>query len=403
MKNKFTAIFWFASSSAIINVIAYFYMVSSGKIIGDFAGFVIYQPSVLFKSLLWHLLIIIIITALFLKMQSHSPNSPSATTSPRSKYIFMLYLIVFIGYVYLTNEFIAGSENKGHSVISALFALLSPDLLFFLYTGKYRQDPQYKYVAGLWLVSSFQRGWFGSIPGFIILELMYKLLYKKPLRKYLALGVVILGLYPFVDAAKLYVRTDKVTRTINDMNILNYMSTFDLGDYQSMIVEKTVGRLQTIGNGYMVQTNLEYLSLPGKKNFLYEGIPGVALVKLGIIEDEDIGISSDKTLPLLAVNAGSAWNVNPSLYGWFLIYSDKSFYAMLYLASLIFVFLSLIKLLGGSSHAINVYAYLSFTLLLPGWIPQFVNLILVMLIVFIYKTAANILMSLRLRKTTNDT
>ena len=77
----------------------------------------------------------------------------------------------------------------------------------------------------------------------------------------------------------------------------------------------------------------------------------------------------------------SAWNVNPSIVGWFVIYGEYFPLTLLYVVALCLVSVVLIQRLAGDVHARDALWFYWLIFLFPGWISQFASLVGALLVV----------------------
>jgi hypothetical protein len=99
-----------------------------------------------------------------------------------------------------------------------------------------------------------------------------------------------------------------------------------------------------------------------------EGPYGVAL-------DRMFGVKHAMEVPqalagLIDPFLNSSWNVNPSIVGWIIIYSDYIHLVIFYILALSISFVWISKFISNEPIFLDFIYFLLLTLLIPGWIAQ---------------------------------
>lgn len=286
-----------------------------------------------------------------------------------------VYLSIFILYVNVTGAFIATSDVRRGDVFSALFAILSPDALFLVYFASRRNRSWLDPVLTVWIISSLQRGWFSFIFPLAVLKIFEIIRSHQIKLTHILTFLALLAIYPFFDIVKVYVRVSENVNLI-DMyeNVVNVSQSLKI-DYLNTIfiaVEKVVGRLQLVSHIPFIYDNKAYfdslLSSGQIVPFWMEGPYGVAL-------DRMLGVSHAMEVPqalagLIDPFLNSSWNVNPSIIGWMIIYSDYLAFVIIFIFTLSVSFVWIGKSISNDPIFLGFVYFLLLTLLIPGWIAQ---------------------------------
>jgi hypothetical protein len=189
-----------------------------------------------------------------------------------------------------------------------------------------------------------------------------------------------IALYPLLDLLKVYVRmSDSVTLSGVIEVLDNGLSASNFGWFDSLqqAGEKIIGRVQLISHAVFVKDNMSFfgaMSESALNPFWKEGIQGVIIARLN---GEQTGAEAGQALAsFIAPNLESGWNVNPSLVGWLGMHFDTLPLAIAYVIFLCFVSTWLHQQLTSSEASFDRLWFIWLTMLIPGWIAQFVSIIL---------------------------
>jgi hypothetical protein len=373
----------------VMNGAALIYGLATGELMGDGATFMVRDIPLFITCFALLGLSIFFLYGFYHGISRVSlPISTMRLNEKALSYLFLSYIVFFIGFVYATGLFIAGSAERGGNAVSALFVLFNVDLFFFLYYACCRQSPRYFPVTCVWLVSVIQRGWFGYVFILIALE-SFKLIRAGRIKpSWVIAGAILVVAYPFVEAFKVLIRLNPDINIVKILSMVPDMqasSAIDLGETLQFVFEKVVGRVQVLAHSYLIMDNHRYFEIAMEHGenvpFWKEGIAGVML-------DRMFGVNRlSESSALLAVfivpGNQSAWNVNPSVVGWLSIYSGSLPQAIVYILLLAAASYALMKKLSDTIHSRDVLWFYWLVFLIPGWISQFSSLIIAM-ILFIF-------------------
>lgn len=371
--------FVWAMVYASVNFIAFCYIFITGELMGDL------QNMPLTDTLRLVFAAISVIGSIFLLLayfnwchglQLQTPRLPVPKRTLAAFYI--LLLVSFIVYVALTGLFVAGSSQRGGGALSALFVVLNVDTLFVLVFAVCRNSGYYRYIAPLYFISIIQRGWFGLIFTFIILE-SFRFMRSGLIRWWHVIGLAaFVAAYPVIDAAKVYIRINDGFELSGFIDfVISAAQVVDTSSQTSLVIafEKIVGRLQTVSHAYLVLDYPFYFDAMRDRgiagDFWSEGIFGVIADALtGSVRLQE---SAQTLAQLIAPDLDSSWNVNPSLVGWLGIYGAMAPLALLYVGVLAFISHVLIKIVADTETGRDVLWYTWLVLIVPGWIAQFAS------------------------------
>jgi hypothetical protein len=377
-----------------VNAVALLYSQSTGELLGDGAGFPIVDSDRLYLAFF---LVAASIVALYVvfdllcrvriavhqaRLDGHAPDLA-----------FGALILLFVVYVQLTGLFVAGSAERGGTLFSAFFVLFNIDLLFLIYYAACRHHAGFSFVAGVWLLSVIQRGWFGYIFLFVALESVRIIRRGRVKPLWVLLLLLLVPTFPFLDAVKVFIRLNPgmevgellaiVPRLVADMEI-------DLVEVLPVLVEKIVGRLQVLTHAYLVIEDQDFFLAEvegrGVMAFWREGLFGVLYDRMFAIER--LPESSQLLATFIVPDTQSAWNVNPSLVGWFFIYGDALPFALVYVLLLCVASFVLMKKISNTRHARDALWFYWLVLLVPGWISQFASFVGAMLLLLVVAASA---------------
>lgn len=371
-----------ASAYAGANMAAFAIIVAQGELLGDLASFAAPSASNLAVTLL------MVCGSIFALLGLHALLSRVRLASPRRAIhgsrvapFMMILLIVFIVYVAETGLFIAGSTERGGSVISGLWVVFNVDALFFIYYATCRESRGFKLNLLLWMFSFLQRGWFAYL-FFVIGMESFRLIRERRLFRWRALIVLLpfIAVYPFLDLVKVYVRISETVTPSEAISIVEKglsASDFSWIDSLQLAGEKIVGRTQVISHAQVVKDNTSYfgtLSEGALNPFWKEGLVGIIIARLS---GEEPGAEPAQALAsFIAPNLESSWNVNPSLVGWLMMHFDTLPFAIVYVMCLCVMSAWLHQQLTRSEASFDRLYFIWLTMLIPGWIAQFISILI---------------------------
>lgn len=377
-----------ALAYAVINLVAGGFVLAQGELLGDLAGEV---PHDFGRFALTAVLLssgILLLLGIFnLAVRVDIGARPVQHDRRKVGMILAAAQVAFILYVQQTGLFIAGSSERGGSLVSAFWVLFNIDALFVIYYGSCRDAPHFKLNLLLWIVSFVQRGWFGYLFFVIALE-SFRLIRRRQLSSgKLAAFAVLIALYPVLDLVKVYIRVaDAIEPTLVVQFMLNEVSapTFSWAESFGNATERIVSRIQVVSHAQAISDNAQHfrhlVDTGAMVPFWKEGVVGIIWDK---ITGQDHGLEAAQALAMfIAPLLDSSWNVNPSLLGWLIMYGDLLPLAMVYIGVLCALSIVLGSLIDNRPSFRDALWFIWLTFLVPGWIAQFVSF-LVALIVYI--------------------
>ena len=148
-------------------------------------------------------------------------------------------MTLFLAYVQMTGLFVAGSSERGGTIISALFVVFNVDLLFLIYYAVGRDDPNFWRVTLLWALSIIQRGWFAYIFILVALELGRMLQRREFKLRWLLAGALLALTFPFLDAVKIFVRINPgvdLVQLFQEIPHVLAQADFSIGEHSARVV-----------------------------------------------------------------------------------------------------------------------------------------------------------------------
>lgn len=265
---------------------------------------------------------------------------------------------------------------------SNFWALIQIDFLATYYFVLSKKDNLWKMNILLYAVSNITRGWTGFI---LILAFVYFVRRESPFvikGRIVFLGFVVSLIFiPLVLYAKFYVRTRQVDLSFDEFLgvVFGYDNYWDFLKYS---IEYSVNRIQQFSLTWFVWDASNSLSSAYDSGlispFWSENLYGNFLLKsLGLQILPNLGIYATQYIPYdFEVILGS-FNISPGLIGWIGVAGNSVFGLICYLFFLSAFGFLLIQIMckRGSKEWLRLSYLLWFmwlTLLLPGWINQFV-------------------------------
>ncbi|TLJ02700.1 polymerase [Escherichia sp. E3659] len=354
-----------------LNIIATIVVLNNREsLIGDLTGFKS-EYVVIIQSLIYISLSLLFLSVLYNGLEKIKPITTKLSSSDSNLVAFFLICLelFYIIYVFNTGLFVAGNNERGGGIISALFVLLNVDVLVLIFLTHVETNKFKPIIITLWIISFLQRGWISYF--FILILIAFidrRLKNKKNWKAGIVLLCFILAL-PFVEQIKYSIRNGEAIST--QLTFLNYTDSFN---QQFM---KIVGRVQTVSHVAFVTDNiyqLQTLKNNGEStDFFEENFIYIIANKLGIA-DNKIN-TPDLLAKYISPSLESSWNVNPSLIGWVFIQNDLYILPIIWIVFLCFLFTMLSKIIANDVYATNMRWLFWLIFLFPGWIFQFTAVI----------------------------
>jgi len=265
-------------------------------------------------------------------------------------------------------------------LLSAFFVLFNIDLLFLIYYAACRSHAGFPFIAAVWLVSVVQRGWFGYIFLLVALESVRIIRQGQAKPIWMLLLLLLVPTFPILDAVKVFIRLNPGMQVGDLLAIVPGLVAdvkIEVTEVLPLVVEKIVGRLQVLTHAYLVIDNQDYFRAEaegsGVMAFWREGLFGILYDKVFAVER--LPESSQLLATFIVPATESAWNVNPSLVGWFFIFGDTLPFALVYVLLLCTASFVLMKKISNTRQARDALWFYWLVLLVPGWISQFASFV----------------------------
>lgn len=373
-------ILWLAIYLAA-NVAALLWCLATGELMGDGAGFAVNDVELLWKAFGLLVIAMLGLYGLFNLLCRIDFGLPSRKPDSRLFGTALAALLVsFICYVQVTGLFIAGSAERGGTLASALFVLFNVDLLFLIFYATSRGDTGFRWVALLWLVSIVQRGWFAYLFILAAMEMLRLVRHGRlRLRWVVAMALVALA-FPFLDALKIFIRINPgvdLMEMISEVPAI--LANVDLSAREGLafLYERVVGRIQVLSHAYLIMEHGPYFRMAIENElvggFWNEGYFGLLFDRL--FGHERPPGSAQVLAEFIAPNLDSAWNVNPSIVGWFFVYAASFPLTLLYVGLLCVASFVLLGRFASDLHARDALWSYWVVFLVPGWVSQFASLL----------------------------
>jgi hypothetical protein len=337
-----------------LNIAATIVVINNSELlIGDLMGFKS-ETVVIIQSLIYISLSLLFLSVLYNGLEKIKPlTTKLADSNSRPIAIFLICLeLLYITYVFNTGLFVAGNNERGGGVISALFVLLNVDVLVLIFLTHVKTSKYKPIIIMLWIISFLQRGWI--------------------------LICFILAL-PFVEQIKNSIRSGEAIST--------QLTFFDYADSFNQQFMKVVGRVQTVSHVAFITDNinqLQNLKNNGEStDFFEENFIYIIAKKLGSADDKIN--TPDLLARYISPSLDSSWNVNPSLIGWIFIQNDLYVLPIIWVVLLCFLFTMLSKIIANDLYAMNMRWLFWLVFLFPGWIFQFTAVIFSLLVFILLK------------------
>lgn len=377
-----------ALAYAAVNVVALGIVAAQQELLGDLAGFALRSTAALAGT-----------TALLLGaiggllwFYNASARTALCRPLPRPRIdgdgmgiVMACALVAFIGYVWHTGLFVAGSSERAGSAASAFWVVFNVDALFFIYYGAQRETRLFRFNLVLWVLSFMQRGWFAYFFFIIALESFRLIRQRRLTLRKLLLVVPLLAVYPLLDLVKVYVRLADAVAPADAIDfVLQSAAAADFSWLTSLglSVEKIIARLQVLSHAQAIfdhAVHFEQASRTGGLGaFWKEGILGIVWDRLS--GQPHLPEAAQALAAFIAPDLDSGWNVNPSLVGWLGLYADMLPLALLYLVLLCLASVALGQMISQTLFFRDVLWFIWLSFLVPGWIAQFISVLVAMVI-----------------------
>ena len=386
----------------LINSIAVIYILKLDELIGDFHGFK-FNIEVLLSSLF---LIFVIYYSLSNYVDNHFKLANKFDSNIIGNNLSLLILciqIFYIFYVIKSETRVAGSLNIDSSILSIIFSIFEPDLLFLIVYALFR-DSKFIYSNILMnVVSSFIRGWSGVFFTIFFFEIYRQLTFSKSkflFFKICILLIVFLCAFPYIYIFKLFIREalstgfnydsllDVIVKTIHGFDGLDFFEI--LNDH---LFFPAVARLQMISSAVGVYDLVEYLrmSIEGGASFPYwlEGLHGISYNRLFTSGSQD---PISLVLGELITNndpAMKGWYPNPTLLGWLFISSYFSFLTIAYVFLIVYISIWLVKKISYTQQSQNLIWFCVMSFIVPGWFMVYSKFISALFFILFLKILIN--------------
>lgn len=384
------------SAFVMINVVATFVMINKGQLIGDASGNDIFSLNYFFLSFFLVSSSYIIILFFGFKLLCHLKlptlnfNGNPQICSDRLGSVILLSQLSFFLFNTLNGVNVAGGTQKSGSIFSLVWVFYSPDMLFFIYYGFFRDNKFFKANLAVWIISNLSRGWTGIFIVIIFMELLRYFLKNRKISLFpifLLIAIIVVS-YPFLFALKGIFRNSTedmgamilILSFFNDFSLDKYFDIFYLG------IEQIIGRLQTVSMLLETFHYSTYLNnmfyAEGFSPFWREGIPGIIYEKLflgGRYIPIGVALTTMGTFSNSVFEVGS-WNASAGFVSWFVILPLHGALYTLYAVFLLMLSIFFSKLNGLDFYSKSMLWLAWLLYFMPAWFSAFIGFILSLII-----------------------
>jgi hypothetical protein len=375
----------------LVNVVATWWMLFHGELIGDLQG----QPVTSAQRLLWACVMVVSAYWLLLgpafNFFARLPSKallfgvPSTLLENRLGKFILLAQITFAIFNVSYGVNIAGSnEGRGEAPLGFVWVLLPIDSLFMVYYATSRESRWWLPNLLVYIASNMIRGWSGFFFYIIFIE-MCRTARRGVIRwKYIVpIGVVVILLYPLLLNLKWVFRAAASSDISIADGMFGFLDSMLSSDYAEVIgdgIMQIVARLQTTA---LVEAVMRYSSevhhafeLGTFQPFWLEGIHGIvydAVVSgtrrfsLGVVFTTIGGFAGDFDL--------GSWNTNTGWVGWLIVAPEWAPVLLLYTAALCYATIFLAKKIGMTPLFRDLIWFSWMVYLIPGWLGAFVGFV----------------------------
>lgn len=418
MKNPKHIIFFLFCFSNVYVFIRYLFL---GTLLGDASAVVFRDNSMVF--LLLFFIISAYIFFMYILFRILSKISVRPIISVKSNYIqyerffgklIFIIQLLFILYCVSTGAFSANATTREGTVLSAVWVVLSPDNLFFIYYSIFRQSKYFKYNLCLALVSNVIRGWSAIFIFILFMELCYR--YRKKILNFSRLikfGTIVLLTYPFLLTLKYTMRAlaasgDSFTSAFN-LSLSQIFSGDGLLGYFSAIlygVEQIIARIQLLSNITAIvslESQIKFFINSGNVlSYWQEGIYGLIVSKLFHQDLVTTNLGEVLANVIDPTSILGSWNSNPTFLAWPVLEPLSIIPCFIFTITLCFLTVFLAKKISDAPLGMDLVWYMWLILIVPGWFASlvlFVHSLFVFLIsLFLFKEVKKILLKSTSRK-----
>lgn len=320
--------------------------------------------------------------------------------------LVMLLQLLFMSYFLYTGTYVAGSNTRDRSILSAVWVLVPIDMIFLGYYGTAGRSRWARANMLVWIVSGLIRGWTGALLTVLFIE-SCRAIRARTLRFRTVALVALLTvlLYPPVYYAKLFYRfagTEGLLTFVTTFEASEVAATFEsvsAADAVAHSFSRVLDRLQIVSSAtvaYQAAPELEaeisnHRVLPA----WLEGIHGIGLFRsLGMTPPLDLGQAVAYYIDPLSSDRN--WNSNPTLVGYlFATPFPFSVVVLLYATALCTVSIFVMRLLKWDENSKDILWYAWLVYLVPGWFGAFFLFIYSLVLLLALKTFMQILSRVR--------
>lgn len=304
--------------------------------------------------------------------------------------LFLLFgqLFYFLVNMYFGAN-IAGdsSKYKGNFLINIFFILLPFDILFFILGICLRSSKLFFLNSVLYLISNLVRGWMGTP-----LLLFFAILCRK---EYVRLNVKSFILYSFflilIVLFSPYLMELKwvVRGKLEDTSIIENVNNYGYVNYLLDTIDYIFNRFQHVGHVALVLENQDFLNEKYNLGYIVpywgEGLPQSIFMNI-------LNIDSFMTLPrflttqYFSASAATSWTVNIGMAGWLIVLKMKFILFLIYMIIIIYFPFYFVSKYGNKRIFLMLSCF-SLLYLFHGWIYAYINFLLYLIIILIFKKA----------------
>lgn len=308
-------------------------------------------------------------------------------------WLLILIQSAFIIYFSTTDSFGANSTNRESSLLSAVWVIISPDNLFFIYYCVYRDSKLAKYNCFLAILSNVLRGWSSIFIFIFFMELCYRYRNERlRLGILIRFALVLFLCYPIILVSKYAIRdylavghdylslfSDNWEYVFTNNDVTGYLNGLVFG------LDQFFSRIQIFSNAtvlFSIKDQISaYMDTHLVNSFWNEGLYGLIWNRIaGDPAENNLGEIFAYFIDPHSI-LGS-WNSNPSFLAWFFIYPFQFATYLLFVSILCFLTIMIMKKITAEKLASDMIWFMWLILILPGWFASFVLLLNTLLIFY---------------------
>jgi hypothetical protein len=376
----------------VLNVSAFFLMLDAGEMIGDFAGYPVFDVEVLFWATAGVLLTYYLILSPFfdflskMKIPKLGVKNDIVLLQDRLGLLLFVLQAAFMTFNLTEGVNIAGANNERSASIFSFFWIFLPiDVLFLIYYSFFRDSRYFKLNLTIWLISNIVRGWAGVFLAVIFFESI-RYLRKNHIKlvRIMAAAVLVAALYPLINVVKWTVRGYS-SLDASDVSMMTLiaegLSSDGYFDLVAKGAEHIVGRIQTVAvlaETYRIRDMISTGFYSGDfVPFWKEGLLGIAYDSIfSGARGNTLSVMFPMYAGLGSIDSIGNWNLNTSFLSWLVILPEYSFIYIFFIIFACFLSALFYKIIPGyKPDKLDGLWFVWLVYLLPPWWAAFTGYI----------------------------